>query len=259
MARRALFPGVSRPLIFAHRGYSARAPENTMPAFHRAADAGIPGVELDVHLSRDGIPVVAHDADLLRLAGVDAALGELTAEELARADVGSWFSAEFAGTGVPTLDELFETFKTSFYYDVEIKHSGGDPSALIEAVLSCIDRHALTSHVLISSFHPAVVARVRRAHGLLPAALIFSAHRQVPLALRRGQGRYLSMPDVLKPHWAELLRPSARILGPLDTRPRIVWTVDGAEALDALQGVGASYEGIVSNDPVAAQRRWVGG
>lgn len=259
MARRALFAGVSRPLIFAHRGYSARAPENTMPAFHRAAEAGIPGVELDVHLSRDGIPVVAHDADLMRLAGVDAALGELSAEELARADVGSWFSSEFVGTGIPTLDELFETFKATFYYDVEIKHTGGDPNALIQAVLDCIDRHSLMSRVLISSFHPAVVARARRMNDVLPAALIFSAHREVPLALRRGQGRYLSMPDVLKPHWAELLRPSARLLGPLDGRPRIVWTVDGAQALDALQGIGASYEGIVSNDPIAAQKRWIVG
>lgn len=257
MSRRALFPGVARPLMFAHRGYSARAPENTMPAFEAAAAAGIPGIELDVRLSRDGVPVVVHDADLMRLAGVDAAIAQLTLAELRGADVGSWFSPRFAGAGIPTLEEVLTTFGTGFYYDVEIKHRRGDPTALIEAVLGEVARQALEHRVLISAFHPGVVSQVRRRTEMLPVALIFSAHREVPVSLRRGEGRYLAMPDVLKPHWAELDRPSARLLGRLDTRPRIVWTVDGAEALDTLEG--KRFEGIISNDPPGVQARWVAG
>jgi len=228
-----------------------------MPAFEAAAAAGIPGIELDVRLSRDGVPVVIHDADLMRLAGVDASIGRLTGAELGSADVGSWFSPRFAGTGIPTLEEVFAAFGTGFYYDVEIKHRRGDPTALIDAVLGEVTRQGLEDRVLISAFHPGVVSQVRRCTDALPAALIFSAHREVPVSLRRGQGRYLAMPDVLKPHWAELARPSARLLGRLDTRPRIVWTVDGAEALDAL--AGKRIEGIISNDPPAAQARWVAG
>ena len=228
-----------------------------MPAFEAAAAAGIPGIELDVRLSRDGVPVVVHDADLMRLAGVDTAIGQLTAAELGSADVGSWFSPRFAGTGIPTLEEVFTEFGDAFYYDVEIKHRRGDPTALIDAVLGEIARRRLEHRVLLSAFHPGVVSQVRRSSDTLPAALIFSAHREVPVSLRRGEGRYLAMPDVLKPHWAELARPSARLLGRLDTRPRIVWTVDGAEALDALEG--KRFEGIISNDPPAAQARWVAG
>jgi glycerophosphoryl diester phosphodiesterase len=228
-----------------------------MPAFERAARAGIPGVELDVRLSRDGVVVVSHDADLVRIAGVDAAIGELSATELAEADVGSWFSSEFSGTGVPTLDEVFERFADTFYYDVELKHDRGDPGPLVTAVVECIDRHGLGGKVLLSSFHPSAVARARKESESLPVALIFSSHRDVPIALRKGQARYFCMPDVLKPHWAELSRPSARVLGVLDRRPRLVWTVDGAEALDALHGT--RYAGIISNDPVAAQSRWVSG
>jgi glycerophosphoryl diester phosphodiesterase len=228
-----------------------------MPAFEAAAAAGVPGIELDVRLSRDGIPVVIHDADLVRLAGVDTAVSGLTAAELERADVGSWFSGAHAGTGVPRLDEVFATFGSSFYYDVEIKHRRGDPLPLIQAVLACVERHGLEPRVLVSSFHPHVVAEVRRSSTVLPAGLIFSAHRDVPLSLRRGQGRYLALPDVLKPHWAELARPTARVLGRLDSRPRIVWTVDGAEALDALERT--RFEGIISNDPLTAQGRWVVG
>lgn len=257
MARRALLPGEARPLLFAHRGYSARAPENTIPAFEAAAAAGVPGIELDVHLSRDGVAMVIHDPDLVRLAGVDARIEELTAAELAAADVGSWFSPAFAGTGVPQLSEVFETFGNRFYYDVEIKHRRGDPSALIAETLRVIAHHGLEPHVLISSFHPGVVAQVRRETEVIPVGLIFSAHREVPLSLRRGQGRYVAMPDVLKPHWAELTRPTARLLGRLDTRPRLVWTVDEREELDAL--AGAQFDGIISNDPAAVRGRWIGG
>lgn len=228
-----------------------------MPAFEAAAAAGIPGIELDVRLSRDGVPMVIHDADLMRLAGVDASVGQLTAAELDSADVGSWFSPRFAGTGIPTLEAVFTAFGTAFYYDVEIKHRRGDPTALIDAVLAEVARHGLEHRVLISAFHPRVVSQVRRSTEALPAALIFSAHRDVPVTLRRGEGRYLATPDVLKPHWAELARPSARLLGRLDRRPRIVWTVDGAEALDTLEG--KRFEGIISNDPPAAQARWVAG
>ncbi len=228
-----------------------------MPAFEAAAAAGIPGIELDVRLSRDGVPVVVHDPDLIRLAGVDASIDRLTAGELRSADVGSWFSPRFAGAGVPALDDVFAAFGAGFYYDVEIKHRRGDPTDLIDAVLAVVSRRQLEHRVLISAFHPGVVSQVRRSTEAIPVALIYSAHREVPLSLRRGQGRYVAMPDVLKPHWAELTRPSARILGRLDRRPRIVWTVDGTEALDALEG--KRFEGIISNDPPAAQKRWVAG
>lgn len=228
-----------------------------MPAFEAAAAARVPGIELDVRLSRDGVAVVIHDPDLMRLAGVDARIEELTAAELAAADVGAWFSPAFAGTGVPRLSEVLETFGTGFYYDVEIKHRRGNPSDLIAETLRVIARSGLEPHVLISSFHPGVVAQVRRETEVIPVGLIFSAHREVPLSLRRGQGRYVAMPDVLKPHWAELARPTARLLGRLDTRPRIVWTVDEREELDAL--AGTQFDGIVSNDPAAVQGRWIGG
>ncbi|MFP4638781.1 MAG: glycerophosphodiester phosphodiesterase [Spirochaetaceae bacterium] len=250
MSRVPLFPESPRPLTFAHRGYSARAPENTMPAFREAAEAGVPGIELDVRLSRDGVPVVIHDPDLLRLAGSDATIAELTVAELAEADVGSWLSREFAGTGIPTLAEVFDTFGERFYYDIEIKHRSGDPNPLIHAVLHCVAERSLEGCVLVSSFHPKVVALVRGATRAFPVALIFSAHKDVPRTLRRGQGRFFARPDVLKPYWGELLRPTARTLGRLDSRPRLVWTVDGEEAVEAIRG--KQVEGIISNDPNAA-------
>jgi glycerophosphoryl diester phosphodiesterase len=79
------------PLIIAHRGASAVAPENTIAAFRRAIEVGADGVEFDVRLARDGVPVVIHDSTLERTAGLKRGVSDLTSEELSQIDVGSWF------------------------------------------------------------------------------------------------------------------------------------------------------------------------
>ena len=84
------------PLVIAHRGASLRAPENTLAAFHQAIHDGADAVELDVRLSRDGVPVVLHDASLERTTGVAAQVADVTLDQLRRLDAGAWF-----GQGLP--------------------------------------------------------------------------------------------------------------------------------------------------------------
>src|SRR4030095_1405241 len=96
------------PLIIGHRGASAVAPENTLGAFELAVQDGADGIEFDVRLSQDGVPVVIHDATLARTGLVDGVVAELSAEVLGRTNVGSWFSqrsnaghAEFSSEKLP--------------------------------------------------------------------------------------------------------------------------------------------------------------
>ncbi len=92
-------------MIVGHRGAAGLAPENTLAAFR----AGLPHsdmLELDVHLSRDGAVIAAHDADAERTTGKDAAWIDLTLEEIQALDAGSWFGPGFARERVPTLDEV---------------------------------------------------------------------------------------------------------------------------------------------------------
>ena len=104
------------PLIIAHRGASAAAPENTEAAFQMAIDAGTDGIEFDVQLAKDGVPVVIHDDNLTRTGGRDDRVAGLTSRQLAEIDVGSWFNAkrpklanaEFANEGVPTLERVLD-------------------------------------------------------------------------------------------------------------------------------------------------------
>jgi glycerophosphoryl diester phosphodiesterase len=80
------------PLIIAHAGGGAHAPENTLAAFERGLADGADGFELDVHLSKEGVPVVTHDFTLERVAGTATPVAALTARELRALDVGAWFS-----------------------------------------------------------------------------------------------------------------------------------------------------------------------
>ena len=81
------------PLIIGHRGASAHAPENTLAAFRMAIDAGADGIEFDVQLAKDGVPVVIHDFDLKRTGAYDVRVADLTSAELSGVDAGSWFNA----------------------------------------------------------------------------------------------------------------------------------------------------------------------
>jgi glycerophosphoryl diester phosphodiesterase len=92
---RPVFKGQKQPLIFAHRGASAHAPENTLAAFSKAYESGADGIELDIQMSSDQEIFVFHDYTLKRICAVDRPLDQMTAEELQTMDAGSWFSADF--------------------------------------------------------------------------------------------------------------------------------------------------------------------
>src|ERR1044071_4382596 len=107
---------IMSPLVIAHRGASAHAPENTLAAFRRALEVGADGVEFDVRLSRDGVPAVIHDSTLERTGGRADKVSKLTALELQDVDVGSWFNRKhperadqaFADERVPLLTQVLE-------------------------------------------------------------------------------------------------------------------------------------------------------
>src|SRR6266550_1324398 len=110
------------PLIVGHRGASAVAPENTLAAFSRAIADGAEGIEFDVRLSRDGVPMVIHDASLRRTASIDSLVSDLSSEELLEIDVGSWFAqatidtrtplaaSTYSGVKLPTLAQVLQLF-----------------------------------------------------------------------------------------------------------------------------------------------------
>lgn len=145
----------TRPLVIAHRGYSGLAPENTLPAFELALGVGADLVELDTHLSRDGVPMVMHDATLDRTTDAVERWGRTripvrahTASELQTLDAGRWFHPRYAGTRVPTLLEALRSVRTAGGC-VLVECKEGDP----ETLATLIRAHGFADRVVMQSFN----------------------------------------------------------------------------------------------------------
>lgn len=107
--------------VIAHRGASAYAPENTFPAFELALKMGSCGIETDIHCTKDDVPVLIHDATVDRTTNGSGRVNDLTLEEIKKLDAGSWFSPEFSGTQIPTLEEFLRAFGKKVHLVLEIK------------------------------------------------------------------------------------------------------------------------------------------
>ncbi len=133
--------------VYAHRGASIEFPENTLAAFRRALELGVEGIELDVHLSADGVPMVIHDATVDRTTNGTGAVADLTQAELQALDAGN-------GERIPTLAEVFDLVGNRLHVDIEVKANTAG-----EAVLN--ELHGRDLRWLISSFKWDVLRFVR--------------------------------------------------------------------------------------------------
>lgn len=249
---------MSAPLIIAHRGDSAHAPENTIAAFKRAVNSGADGIEFDVRLSKDGVPVAIHDATLARTAGINKRVKDLTVEELSRVDAGSWFGiaypararSEFAAEGVPTLRsvlQLLETVSGPVYIELKCE-TDEDVSSLVEAVCTDIAYSPLQDRIIVGSFNLAVLPRIRAVFPRVQTAALFTP--KIMRLLRKE--KYLL--DIarefgaghLSVHKSLVSRKLARMAEKYGI-PVTVWTVDTGRwiAKATKQGLFA----VITNDP----------
>lgn len=155
----AVLPGNANPFIVAHRGASADAPENTLPAFQLAWRQHADAIEGDFHLTRDRRIVCFHDKDTARITGRKRLVAECSLEQLRKLDAGAWKGEEFAGTRIPTLEEVLELVPDGKVIYIEIKTGPEIVPILIDAVESS----ALTDRqVVVIAFDEAVIAAVKR-------------------------------------------------------------------------------------------------
>ena len=227
------FRSGNMPLIIAHRGASAAAPENTLAAFGLAAELGADGIELDVQMSGDGRLVVIHDFDAARTTNGQGKVAELTLAELQAFDAG-------AGQKIPTLDDVFEMLGPRLLYNIEIKYFGWRDRGVETAVADRIAAYHLENQVLISSFSPLAVRRARRQ---LP--------QTVPVALIRGTGLlkygyWLADGQADHPNYA-LVDASYMAWAKKRGYQTNVWTVDDPAEARRLAQLGVN--GLITNKP----------
>ncbi len=149
-------------LIFGHRGAMARAPMNSMAAFKLAGEQGADGIELDVHLSRDGQLVVIHDDTVDATTDGQGKVADMTLDQLKRLDAGAWYADEFAGQGIPTLDEVIDAIGKSLFINVEIKSPRESVDRLENRLASCLRRHNMRERIIVSCFDPVILRRVKQ-------------------------------------------------------------------------------------------------
>ncbi|MBZ9538354.1 glycerophosphoryl diester phosphodiesterase membrane domain-containing protein [Modicisalibacter tunisiensis] len=147
--------------ITAHRGSSIEAPENTLAAFERAIADGADYIEFDARLSADGQVVISHDDSLRRLLGRDERISELAWPALREIDVGSWFGPAYRGEHIPRLESVLRLTRNRIRLYIELKPTGDNATALVDAVLARLPRER-RDQVVIASLSPAVIREVER-------------------------------------------------------------------------------------------------
>ncbi|KRU25235.1 glycerophosphodiester phosphodiesterase [Clostridium botulinum] len=173
--------------ILAHRGASAYAPENTMAAFKKAIEMNADGIELDVHLSKDGYIVIIHDERVDRTTDGKGEVKDFSLDELRRLDAGSWFSDEYKDEKIPTLEELLKLIKnTELYLNIEIKAGYRAYPNIEEKVIAMIEKYKMLDRVVISSFDHYSLVRVKEINSNIKTGMLYEAALYEPWEYARS-------------------------------------------------------------------------
>ncbi len=161
--------------IFAHRGASGHAPENSMEAFKLSYEMGADGIELDVQLTQDNVLVVIHDEDIKRTSNGEGLVMNKTYEELLSYDYGAWYSDEFKGTKIPTLNEVLDWLKTNtMELNIEIKTMPPWYNRkLTERVMEEVEKSGLIDRIIISSFDHQAIKDTREINKAIRTAPLY--------------------------------------------------------------------------------------
>ncbi|MEK5038704.1 glycerophosphodiester phosphodiesterase [Sporosarcina sp. FSL K6-3457] len=161
---------MSRPIIFAHRGASAHQFENTMKAFEKAVELGADGIEFDVQLTEDGVPIVIHDADLIRLAGIHRMISSLTSTEVSAIRVGKKYTRMVNGHRIPTLIEAV-TFceRHHMALNIELKETVSERPETIKRIIEIV---TYSENLHFSSFDYRLLEKVKEVDSRLETAYL---------------------------------------------------------------------------------------
>ena len=240
----------SDPLNLAHRGASAYAPENTLAAFRLAAEMGADGIELDAKLSRDGVVVIMHDATVDRTTDGKGRVSDLALVELKRLDAGARFHARFAGERIPTLDEVFDAVGDRLLINIELTNYASRGDDLELKVLELIAQRGLEDRVMVSSFHPLSLRKVKQAAPRVVCGLLYSANS--PIYLRQTWGAPL-IPDLEARHPDYKLVDSDFVRRYHARGQKVnVWTVN--DEADMRRMIEFGVDAIMTDKPLVLQK-----
>jgi len=227
--------------ITAHRGSSRRAPENTLPALEAAIEEMADFCEIDVQTTSDGVIVVCHDLNVKRVSGVNRRLGKMTWDEVQKLDVGSFMGQEFAGVGIPALEEMLEAARGRIRLNIELKNIG-DETDLPERTAAMILDCGMQEQCVITSVKLSYLERVKNVSQDLKTGYILPA----------AYGNYYDNPalDFISIR-SSFVTP--RLVERLHERGKgvHVWTVNQSSEMEQMHLMGV--DNIITDAPARAR------
>jgi glycerophosphoryl diester phosphodiesterase len=208
--RGTLVVGAPRPLVFAHRGFGDHAPDNSLYAVEHALDVDMDGVDVDGQLTKDGELIIFHDLSVDRLTSGTGRVGNKTLKEMLVLDLGPKYQAGLTGANVHTFEDFVRAVKGRGTLMVELKVPGLAPTGIEERAVKIIQKYDAHLSVVISSFNPLVLYRVKRLDRFVRTAFIFMDTNWNPeLRAEIRQGDLVDLPWVLR---QEFIRRALRKL-----------------------------------------------
>jgi glycerophosphoryl diester phosphodiesterase len=244
-----MLTSLPQPILFAHRGASAHAPENTLAAFELALAQGADGIELDAKLSADGNVVVIHDPTVDRTTGAHGRVKDLSLAELRALDAGSFFSSNFNREKIPMLEEVFEAFGKRLFINVELTNYNTPRDHLVESVCMLVKKFNLQRQVVFSSFYALNLSKALSYLSEVPCGLLAFPGWLGAWARSFGFafGKYAALHPNLKDVTPQQIQRVHRLKGRVH-----VWTVNAEEDMRRLFGWGV--DAIFTDDPRLAVR-----
>lgn len=226
--------------IIAHRGASKLAPENTLKAIDKAIQYAVDYIEVDVHISKDGVPVVIHDANLARTTNCKTGkrITDLTLDEIKALDAGSWFGPDFTGETIPTLEEVLKLPRGSIGLMIEVKKGQTPAKVAAASVCELLRRYPQNSPLAIGSFSPHILDAVKER--MPEVSLIGIAEDFNMIAALRG------MKLARLALWYKLLSPE--LVRSLHEEGSQVWTFTVDDERTARFLASIQVDGIITND-----------
>lgn len=234
--------------IIAHRGACKAAPQNTIPAFVRAIEMGADGIENDVHLTRDGYVVICHNYEIDETSDGKGDIADYTLEELKKFDFGAYFSEDFRGTRIPTLEEYLDVAGPLKVMNVEIKPPRQKGSAIVRRTIEIVRERGMLDKLLISSFDEEVIKEVKAIDPSVKTGFLYSVESpniekiyEDPIGYTVALGADAVHPLCFFPDEAYIKKAHEHglIVNP--------WTVDVEEGMRTLRDWGC--DGIITDVP----------
>ncbi|MEI6289157.1 MAG: glycerophosphodiester phosphodiesterase family protein [Chloroflexota bacterium] len=241
-----MFSNFSVPTIFAHRGASAYAPENTLAAFELAADQGAKAIEFDVKLTTDKQVVILHDQTLDRTTNGTGQVTKQSYAELKELDAGSWKSEKFSGEPIPLLNDVLEAVGKRVLINIELTNYATPMDGLVMYVAQIVKKHNLQNRIMFSSFYFTNLLSARKLLPEVPIGLLIldgnqGWHQRVVSYMFKFDADHPYVTDVTGAMVSRLHKAGRRVH---------VWTVNDPADMRKLRSMGV--DGIFTDDPILA-------